>query len=79
MDPLIKGLVESAPHLTALVIIVLTFVRHLEKRDTMIETLHREHLDERRESRKVIEAAAQAREDNTAALNKLVNTLETTL
>lgn len=79
MDALIKGLVENAPHLTALVLVVITFVRHLEKRDTLIQDLHREHLDERRESRKVIAAAALAREENTAALNKLVNTLEANL
>jgi len=76
MEAIIKGLVESAPHLAALVFIVVLFMRNIEKRDVLIRDLHNEHIDERRGTREVMKEAAESRDNNTDAMNRLVHAIE---
>lgn len=79
METTIKGIIESAPHLAALIGVVVIFIRHMEKisdkHTEAFKSLHEDHIDERRESRKVIEGVVKAREENTEALNRLIQTV----
>lgn len=78
MEEILKEAAKQAPALVLMVFVVWAFLKHLGSRDSMMKGVFDEHVDERRESRKVIEENTKALRDNaetrgqvTAALHAL--------
>lgn len=69
MDNIIIEVAKQVPNLGALVILVWFFLSHTAKRDEVLRDLHKEHLDERYQSRLVIK-------ENTDSNKELIRVIQ---
>lgn len=76
MNEIVSKIAFQIPDLVALCLIVMIFVRHLDKRDDLLRDLHREHLDARSQSREMIRETHSVLERNTEALVNVTTVIE---
>ena len=56
----LKTMVATSPGLVAVIVIVILFVRYLERREKSNEIIHQEHVDERKQCRIALDANAKS-------------------
>jgi hypothetical protein len=80
VEKLIEQLALQSPGLAVTLVIVIFFLRHLQKtgeaRDTIYQEMHKEHLDAREQSRVALRDNTAAAKENTQALSRLISAVD---
>jgi len=79
MDNFFAKIASEIPSLAVLVFVVLSFLKHMEKRDKVIKEIHEEHMQARTEARIAINDNTTASHANTLAVQKLSSAVDAIL
>lgn len=71
----LKTMVATSPGLVAVIVIVILFVRYLERREKSNEIIHQEHVDERRQCRLALDANAKSNIITAVETQRLVSAI----
>ena len=76
MDDTITQIAKQVPSLGVLVFIVWVFLKHNEKRDDAIKSMHIEHMEARVETRTCIRENSKSNEEQRAVMLQISNNLD---